>query len=337
MKRIVTLFLLIIPLALSGVRAQTVKVKVLGGNVTAAAKENIEQEASSLLTAFNESILEDGKKLKDKLKVSFPDKVPNNKILINSIMDLWDQSPINCSVDLVEGEVLTLFGNRGFQLRDIPVNVLDADMNNSFQDMVFSFDNDGHLTEVNMQLEKHNYNNVIINGVKEEDLVRRQMILDFVEVFRTAYNRKDIGYLKQVYSDDALIITGTILRKKDRPKDDNLMLKGLGWQQYQLVVQNKKEYIAKLQKIFSKNNYINIKFEEVSVIQHPTHEKIYGVTLKQYWNTSTYSDVGWLFLMINFEDPMNPSIEVRTWQPNEYEGREITRDEVFNLDYFTVK
>ena len=41
--------------------------------------------------------------------------------------------------------------------------------------------------------------------------------------------------------------------------------------------------------------------------------------------------------MINFEDPMNPSIEVRTWQPNEYEGREITRDEVFNLDYFTVK
>ncbi|MBO4754394.1 MAG: hypothetical protein J5543_07345 [Bacteroidales bacterium] len=337
MKRIVTLFLLIIPLALSGVRAQTVKVKVLGGNVTAAAKENIEQEASSLLTAFNESILEDGKKLKDKLKVSFPDKVPNNKILINSIMDLWDQSPINCSVDLVEGEVLTLFGNRGFQLRDIPVNVLDADMNNSFQDMVFSFDNDGHLTEVNMQLEKHNYNNVIINGVKEEDLVRRQMILDFVEVFRTAYNRKDIGYLKQVYSDDALIITGTILRKKDRPKDDNLMLKGLGGQQYQLVVQNKKEYIAKLQKIFSKNNYINIKFEEVSVIQHPTHEKIYGVTLKQYWNTSTYSDVGWLFLMINFEDPMNPSIEVRTWQPNEYEGREITRDEVFNLDYFTVK
>jgi hypothetical protein len=337
MKRIVTLFLLIIPLALSGVRAQTVKVKVLGGNVTAAAKENIEQEASSLLTAFNESILEDGKKLKDKLKVSFPDKVPNNKILINSIMDLWDQSPINCSVDLVEGEVLTLFGNRGFQLRDIPVNVLDADMNNSFQDMVFSFDNDGHLTEVNMQLEKHNYNNVIINGVKEEDLVRRQMILDFVEVFRTAYNRKDIGYLKQVYSDDALIITGTILRKKDRPKDDNLMLKGLGGQQYQLVVQNKKEYIAKLQKIFSKNNYINIKFEEVSVIQHPTHEKIYGVTLKQYWNTSTYSDVGWLFLMINFEDPLNPSIEVRTWQPNEYEGREITRDEVFNLDYFTVK
>jgi len=337
MKRIVTLFLLIIPLALSGVRAQTVKVKVLGGNVTAAAKENIEQEASSLLTAFNESILEDGKKLKDKLKVSFPDKVPNNKILINSIMDLWDQSPINCSVDLVEGEVLTLFGNRGFQLRDIPVNVLDADMNNSFQDMVFSFDNDGHLTEVNMQLEKHNYNNVIINGVKEEDLVRRQMILDFVEVFRTAYNRKDIGYLKQVYSDDALIITGTVLKKKDRAKDDNLMLKGLGGQQYQLVVQNKKEYIAKLQKIFSKNNYINIKFEEVSVIQHPTHEKIYGVTLKQYWNTSTYSDVGWLFLMINFEDPLNPSIEVRTWQPNEYEGREITRDEVFNLDYFTVK
>jgi hypothetical protein len=320
-----------------GLQAQTVKVKVLGGQVTASAKENIERDAANLLTSFNESILEDGKKLKDKLKMSFPDKVPANKALINSIMDLWEQSPINCSVDLVEGNVLTLYGNRGYQLRDIPVNVLDADMNNSFQDMVLSFDNNGNLFEVNMQLEKHNYNNVIVNGVKEEDLVRRQMILDFIEVFRTAYNRKDIDYLKQVYSDDALIITGTVLKKKDRNKDENLMLKGLGGQKYQLVVQNKKEYIAKLKKIFSKNNYINIKFEEVSVIQHPTHEKIYGVTLKQFWNTSTYSDIGWLFLMVNFEDPMNPSIEVRTWQPHEYEGREIARDEVFNLDYFTVK
>lgn len=337
MKKYLILLSLLIPLLVMGLQAQTVKVKVLGGQVTASAKENIERDAANLLTSFNESILEDGKKLKDKLKMSFPDKVPANKALINSIMDLWEQSPINCSVDLVEGNVLTLYGNRGYQLRDIPVNVLDADMNNSFQDMVLSFDNNGNLFEVNMQLEKHNYNNVIVNGVKEEDLVRRQMILDFIEVFRTAYNRKDIDYLKQVYSDDALIITGTVLKKKDRNKDENLMLKGLGGQKYQLVVQNKKEYIAKLKKIFSKNNYINIKFEEVSVIQHPTHEKIYGVTLKQFWNTSTYSDIGWLFLMVNFEDPMNPSIEVRTWQPHEYEGREIARDEVFNLDYFTVK
>lgn len=337
MKKFLILLSLLIPLLVMGLQAQTVKVKVLGGQVTASAKENIERDAANLLTSFNESILEDGKKLKDKLKMSFPDKVPANKALINSIMDLWEQSPINCSVDLVEGNVLTLYGNRGYQLRDIPVNVLDADMNNSFQDMVLSFDNNGNLFEVNMQLEKHNYNNVIVNGVKEEDLVRRQMILDFIEVFRTAYNRKDIDYLKQVYSDDALIITGTVLKKKDRNKDENLMLKGLGGQKYQLVVQNKKEYIAKLKKIFSKNNYINIKFEEVSVIQHPTHEKIYGVTLKQFWNTSTYSDIGWLFLMVNFEDPMNPSIEVRTWQPHEYEGREIARDEVFNLDYFTVK
>lgn len=337
MKKTVSLLLLLFAIPVLALRAQNVDVKVVSGQVTETAKHNIEQEASSLLSSFNESILEDGKKLKDKLKESFPDKNPTNKALIRSIMDLWEQSPLNCSVDRVEATVLTLFGNRGYQVRDVPVNVLDADMNNSFQDMVLSFDGDGHLTEVNMQLEKHNYNNVIVNGVKEEDLVRRQMILDFIEVFRTAYNRKDLNYLKMVYSDDALIITGTVLKKKDRDKDQNLMLQGLGGQRYQLVVQNKKEYIAKLQKIFSKNTYINIKFEEVSVIQHPTNDKIYGVTLKQYWNTSTYSDVGWLFLLVNYEDPMNPSIEVRTWQPNEYEGREITRDEVFNLDYFTIK
>lgn len=315
--------------------AQEVTVRVLGNQAQGEVKARIEQQAAELLTAFNQSILEDGKKIKEKLRASFDDKTPESKELIKSIMELWEQSPINCSVEEVESPVLKIFGG-GYQMRDIPVNVLDADMNNSFQDLVLSFDGEGKLREVNMALEKHNYNKVILEGIPEEDLVRRQMILDFVEVFRTAYNRKDLTYLKQVYSDDALIITGTMLKKKKNDDSNNTMLKGLGGTQYELVVQNKKQYIEKLSKIFSKNSYINIKFEDVSVEKSSTNDRIYGVTLKQFWNTSTYSDVGWLFLLINFDDPFKPSIEVRTWQPHEFEGRTITRDEVFTLDNFKL-
>ena len=63
---------------------------------------------------------------------------------------------------------------------------------------------------------------------------------------------------------------------------------------------------------------------------------IFGVTLKQHWNSSNYSDVGYLFLMINFEDEMNPSIQVRTWQPDKYNGKPLPRDEVFSLDMFSI-
>lgn len=320
------------------VQAQQVSVTITEGIGNGPVKESIETSASALLSAFNASVLEDGKKLKDKLRTIFNEKDPENKELIKSIMNLWEASPITCSVSEIEGRVDILYGNRGYQLRDIPVLVLDADLNSEYQYMVFSYNTQGQLTDVNMALELHNYNDVIIANIPEEDLARRQVILDFIETFRTAYNRKDINYLNQVYSNDALIITGKVLKKDNRKKDQQSLMNSLGSVQVEYQVQNKQQYIEKLKRTFKRNSYINIKFEEVSVMKHSKHPNIYGVTLKQYWNSSTYSDIGWLFLMINFEDALNPSIEVRTWQPNEYDdgSRERRRDEVFSLDNFNI-
>ncbi len=330
--------LCIMLVSLTHVNAQQVSVQIVEGSAPEQVKENIQTKASELLSAFNESVLADGKKIKEKLRNVIGEKDAASKELVKSILKLWESSPITCSVSELEARVDVLYGDRGYQVRDIPVLVLDADMNSQFQNLVLSFNNEGHLTDVNMALEKHNYSEVILENIPVDDLARRQVILDFVEVFRTAYNRKDIDYLNQVYSNDALIITGKVLKKKDNKKDAPNMMSTLGNVQVQYQVQNKEEYIEKLKRTFKRNSYINIKFEDVSVIRHPKRDKIYGVTLKQYWNSSTYSDVGWLFLMINFEDSLNPSIEVRTWQPNMYDDgtHERTRDEVFNLDNFNI-
>lgn len=319
-------------------KAQQVSVSIVEGTASSQVKSNIESSTSALLSAFNESVLLDGKKLKDKLKTVFGDKDQESKALIKSIMALWESSPITCSVSEVEARVDVLYGNRGFQVRDIPVLVLDADMNSQFQNMVFTFNTEGELIDVNMAIEKHNYADVILENIPEDDLARRQVILDFIEIFRTAYNRKDINYLNQVYSNDALIITGKVLKKKDPKKDQSNLMSSLGNVQVEYQIQSKEQYIDKLKKTFKRNSYINIKFEDVSVIKHSKRPNIYGVTLKQHWNSSTYSDVGWLFLMINFEDSLNPSIEVRTWQPNMFDDgtRERNRDEVFNLNNFNI-
>lgn len=342
MKRFLSLiFSILISLTFIGhLQAQQVNVSIVEGTTSSPqVKEAIESASSSLLSAFNESVLMDGKKLKDRLKTIINEKDPSGKELIKSILQLWDASPITCSVSEVDARVDKVLSNGGYQMRDIPVMVLDADLNSQYQNIVFTFDREGQLTDVNMALEKHNYSDVILENIPVEDLTRRQVILDFIEVFRTAYNRKDINYLNQVYSNDALIITGKVLKKKDPKKDTSAnMMSTLGNVQVEYQIQNKQEYIEKLKRTFKKNSYINIKFEDVSVIKHPKRPNIYGITLKQYWNSSTYSDIGWLFLMINFEDSNNPSIEVRTWQPNMFDdgSRERTRDEVFSLDNFNI-
>lgn len=304
-----------------------VKVSITADTDNATMKEAIENNASRLLSCFNATIME-GKKLKEYLK---PLNLP--KDVDELVRDLWKSSPMMCPVGEVKCKLLNLPGG-GFQLRDIPISMLAN--NGDDKDLVFNFDNQGNLTNIYVALELHNYRNVIVDGVAVEDFMRRQIILDFVENFRTAYNRKDLDYLRQVFSNDALIITGKVLKKKEKSSD--LMNRSLGATKVLQTVMNKEQYMKNLQKVFGRNSYIDVKFEEMSVKRHPAHQRIYGVTMKQYWNSSTYSDVGYLFLMINFENEMQPTIEVRTWQPDKYAdtGETIKREEIFKLEDFNI-
>ena len=75
-----------------------------------------------------------------------------------------------------------------------------------------------------------------------------------------------------------------------------------------------------------------MKFDHISLMRHSSKENIYGVTLHQTWQTSGYSDEGWLFLLWDFSDPEHPQIHVRTWQPDQL----AAKDGVFALDDFFI-
>jgi hypothetical protein len=163
------------------------------------------------------------------------------------------------------------------------------------------------------------------------------MILDVVENFRTAYNRKDTSFLYNIYSDDALIITG---KEVGKPKEKLDVPKATNTTKFEYSVQNKKTYLAKLKNIFAANSYINIKFDNIVVTRHEGNPNIYGVTLKQHWNTSSYSDKGWLFLMFDYKDENNPQIWVRTWQPlKDANGNDIhySNEDIFGIIDFPVR
>ena len=331
-KTIKLLTLAIGLLMLSPNKAQAqmeVKVNITGGIDDLTVQHTIEENASNILSCFNAAIME-GKKLKDKLKLH-----PLPKELDRLVHNMWHSSPMMCPVGTVNGRILRLPGG-GYQLRDIPISML-ASEDDCDKDLVFNFDACGNLSNIYVSLELHNYRNVIVDGVAVEDFMRRQIILDFVENFRTAYNRKDLDYLKLVFSNDALIITGKVLQQKKTDGND-LMNRSLGATKVLQTVMSKEQYMKNLQKVFGRNSYIDVRFSEMSVKRHPAHDRIYGVTMKQYWNSSTYSDVGYLFLMINFEDEMHPTIEVRTWQPDKYSdsGESIRRDEIFKLEDFNI-
>jgi hypothetical protein len=253
---------------------------------------------------------------------------------------LWLNEHFRCVEEEIVERLLTT--RTGYQVRSIPL-IVNASVNGEelgYQEAVINFNKFGVITSFYYTINPELYSKLRMNQMSDKrfevtDIRDRMMILDYVEHFRTSYNQKDIKFLRQVFSDDALIITGKVITEKPNSDMDRLTLRN---NKVVYIKQTKQEYIQKLNSIFKMNKFINVKFEDIDVVQHPKYDDIYGVTLKQYWHTSHYSDEGYLFLMIDFRDANNPLIQVRTWQPYKNNvGQVITKKEdVYHLGSFRI-
>ena len=78
---------------------------------------------------------------------------------------------------------------------------------------------------------------------------------------------------------------------------------------------SKQEYIRNVERSFKSNQFINIRFTDNDVKKMGVGEDTYGIQIHQDYYSSTYADTGYLFLMVDLNDPDLPCIKVRTWQP----------------------
>jgi len=142
------------------------------------------------------------------------------------LSSLWATSPIRCIETQIIEKVLMMKRGNKYQVRNIPVfvkNVFAEDSTNSktldttkhYYEICLTFNSTGIIENIFYTLESNNYARLKNEGVTVTEISRREFILEFIENFRTAYNRKDIDFLKKVYSDDALIITGKVILKQN--------------------------------------------------------------------------------------------------------------------------
>lgn len=253
-----------------------------------------------------------------------------------SMAMLWENSPFICTDDDIVEHCITT--GSGYQVRNIPLMMKPTGERefgeDEYQEAVISFDKQGNVESFYLSISMNLYMNVIKSNLQLTDLRRRQLILDYVEQFRTAYNQKDIKFLNQAFSDDALIITGKVITTKHAEVFTS--------QKIQYNKQSKEQYIKNLRGVFARNTYIKVTFDEIEVMRHPNNANYYGVTLLQGWTSgrgqgNVYSDKGYLFLLWDFTNENAPQIHVRTWQPDKIGGKALPKDEVFSLSDFNIQ
>lgn len=301
-----------------------VNVSISDGIDNSALKSKMEQKMSALLTEVN-AAQTSGRGL------NF--KVLNLSASVQRSMSmLWENSPFECTdEEIVESCVET---GSGYQVRNIPLMMkprADRAFNESeYQEAVISFNRSGEIESFYLSISMNLYMNVVRANKELTDLRRRQLILDYVEQFRTSYNTKDINFLEQVFSDDALIITGKVVQSK---KTDGAFqpAEKITYKKY-----SKQEYLTHLKASFKAKSWIKVTFDEIEVMRHPVNVNFYGVTLHQGYSSSNYHDDGYLFLLWDFTDESHPQIHVRTWQPDQFNGKALPKDEIFSLSDFDI-
>lgn len=194
--------------------------------------------------------------------------------------------------------------------RSIPMRFAFSGNRNFVENVVFVFDKSGKIDNVSFGLSEVAHEDIFSNHNVDWSNDAKEVLQSFLENYKTAYALERLDYLESVFSEDALIISGkvveTLVGNVETGYRNNRYVK--------LTKYSKSEYINRLKDVFRYNEFINIKFANNDIIKMGKGGEVYAVQIKQDYFSANYGDTGFLFLLVDVNDPDKPIIHVRAWQ-----------------------
>ena len=200
---------------------------------------------------------------------------------------------------------LTAFAN-GYLVRGIKAAFSFKRNNKTFvEDLVF-YIKDDQIEGINFGLEKNALEDIMRHSMW--DAQSRLVLVNFLENYKTAYALERLDYLNAVFSDDALIIVGNKL-----PQPKVAEITAVDQESYEHNKLTKSQYMKQLERVFDKQEYVNIQFEDAAVKKTNRTSERYEIIIKQNYYSATYADKGYLYLLADISNPEWPIIHVRVW------------------------
>ncbi len=279
----------------------------LQGNKTLSS--TIEKQVTKLLTILNKAQSENS----DKLNFKGVSIAPEAQ---TAILQQWKYNHMRTyQVDpevaaYYQEDVLKTVDNE-YEVRNIQMlftSVADPSTSN-LEEISLQFDAKGTIVGYCVTMSSQQYSKLLSEMEEVMDDEKRNKIIKWMDNMCTAYNSRDLSWFQRFFSDDVLVITGS--RRYATQTGDN----GVKFKQeyFEYVSQNKTQYLNRLSKVFNSNAALKVRFEDDFIITaHPLRDRYYAVELTQHWTSSSYSDVGRLFVIWDF-GLENPQILLRAW------------------------
>ncbi len=198
--------------------------------------------------------------------------------------------------------------------RSIPMSFSFSNNRRKFVESVtFTFNKDKQIDAVAFGLGNEAKTDIFNRGAIANWSEESRMILaNFLENYKTAFALKRLDYIESIFDDNAVIITGHVVKKAEKNLENGKYIEN-EHVKYNRV--SKADYIKNLRMCFDSNEFINIKFTDNDIMKMGQGGELYGIQIHQDYYSSSYGDTGYLFLLVDINNPKEPTIYVRTWQP----------------------
>jgi len=214
-------------------------------------------------------------------------------------------------------------------VRSVPMKFSYRNNTHEFiEQVVFTFNAESEIDAVSFSIGDHAIGDIVNKSDRFGTIEDKYQLINFLEYYKTAYCLKRLDYIEDIFANNALIIVGHVVKEAGSVER---MYARAGNKKVEFIELSKTEYLERLRKVFNSNEFVNIHFEDNIVKKVNGDSKIYGIQIKQDYYSTSYADKGYLFLMIDLNDSINPKIYIRTWQP------ELNEDgSIFGLSDFSI-
>ena len=220
----------------------------------------------------------------------------------------------------------------GFEFRRATaVNKYGSLSKQSKEYLVFDFNDAGVLTDVNFGVIDDLYKKFVTQAQYGNDWNNREVIIKFMERYRTAYMTRNLDMLANMFAEEAVIIVGRVLKKGEQKKNYDYVPIGDDQPDVEYLRFTKEEYLRRQKKVFDAQRDIYLGFSNFNIMRKINQEGVYGISLRQHYTATNYADEGYLFLLVDFNEEQ-PQIYVRSWQPQEWGDQTLVKLANFNIN-----
>ena len=198
--------------------------------------------------------------------------------------------------------------------RSVPMSFSFGNNNRTFvEDVTFTFGKDYRIESLAFGLGSVARTDIFDRNVGRWPEQSKMVLASFLEDYKTAYALKRLDYIESIFSEDAYIVIGHVLKKPSKKIEGTTVLSK---EDVRYTRHTKRDYMRSLERSFKSNQFINIRFANNEILKAGQGGEVYGIQIKQDYYSSTYGDTGYLFILVDINDPDHPIISIRTWQPD---------------------